>query len=371
MKVIHILNELKFSGAEIMYVDAAPIFQRKGCELTVMATATELGAYAPYFERAGFQIIHQPMPILKNYFSRIEFYVQVIKLFKKEKFQVVHIHRSNAMWGFALCAWLVNTKSVYTFHSVFPTRFFTYPYHYLLRWSAKTIFKCQFQTISDSVFEHELKLYHNKTTKVYNWYGSNRYFPAIEGEKDAVRKALNISNETFVLISIGGCSSGKRHSDIIQALPLILKEIPDCLYLHLGKGETESDEMQLVKDLGLESQVRFCDNQTDVRQYLIASDVYLMTSRFEGISLTTIEAMACKIPCVLYDVLGLRDFNREGENSILIPEDCNLLAEKVIAVARKPTEAKEMVIRAKNFVDDKFSIEKNTTQIFELYTPRK
>lgn len=367
MKVIHILNSLKFSGAEIMYVDAAPIFQRKGCELTVMATAIELGEYSPYFESAGFQVIHQPMPSIKNYFSRIKFYVQVIKMFKKEKFQVVHVHSSQAMWGMAMCAWLANIRSVYTFHNVFQTRFFTYPYHCLLRWSAKSIFKCQFQTISDSVFEHELKLYHNKTTKVYNWYGNSRYFPAMEGEKEAVRKVLNISNETFVLISIGGCSTVKRHSDIIQALPLILREIPDCLYLHLGKGETESDEMQLVKDLGLEFQVRFCENQTDVRKYLIASDIYLMTSRFEGISITTIEAMACEIPSILYDVPGLRDFNKQGDNSILISEDYKLLAEKVIYLKENPQKVIDVVKSAKFFVDNSFNMNTNVDEIFKLY----
>lgn len=49
MKVIHFLYELKFSGAEIMYVDAAPIFQKFGCELTVVNTAPQLGEYASSF----------------------------------------------------------------------------------------------------------------------------------------------------------------------------------------------------------------------------------------------------------------------------------------------------------------------------------
>jgi glycosyltransferase involved in cell wall biosynthesis len=368
MKVIHILIELKFSGAEIMYVDAAPIFKKKGCELTVMATANELGEYAPYFERAGYQIIHQPMPPLKNYFNRIKFYRTVIKLLKNENFDVVHIHSPNAMWGMALCAWLVNVKSVFTFHNVFPTRFFTYPYHCLLRWSAKNIFNCRFQTISDSVYDHELKLYYNKTKKIYNWYGESRFFPGLESEKEKVRKELGISNEDLVLISIGGCSSVKRHSDIINALPSVLKEIPNCLYLHLGKGDTECDEIELVKELGLERNIRFCDNQTDVRKYLIASDIYLMTSIFEGISLTTIEAMACGIPAILYDVPGLRDFNKDAVNSILIEEDYHLLAEKIIGLRTSPIEANEMAIRAKKFVNIQFSMENNADQIFELYT---
>ncbi|NGY37401.1 glycosyltransferase [Flavobacterium sp. XN-5] len=367
MKIIHILHSLKFSGAEIMYVDAAPFFQEKGCELTVMATATELGQYAPFFERAGYKVMHHPMPPLKRYIQRIRYYNVIIKLLKKEQFDVVHIHSSAARWGFAFCAWLANIKSVYTFHAVFPTRVLTYPYHCLIRWSAKIIFKCRFQAISDSVYDHELKLYHNKTTKVYNWYGHTRFFPAAEGEKFAVRKELGISEKTLVLISVGGCNDNKRHTDIIKALSLILEKIPDCLYLHLGKGCTEADEIQLAKDLGVNDKVRFCGNQEEVRKYLIASDIYLMTSCFEGISITTIEAMACKTPAILYDVPGLRDFNKSGKNSVLIAEDYRLLADTVVELIADKKEMTEMSKSAQDLVNQLFNIQNNAEEIYELY----
>ena len=62
MKIVHVLNELKFSGAEIMYVDAARVFQEKGGDLMVVATAPEIGEYAPNFERAGYEVFHKPFP---------------------------------------------------------------------------------------------------------------------------------------------------------------------------------------------------------------------------------------------------------------------------------------------------------------------
>lgn len=367
MKVIHILHELKFSGAEIMYVDAAPIFQGKGCDLTVMATAKDLGEYAPYFKQAGYIVMHRPIPQLKNYFNRIKFYVAFIKLIKKEKYEVVHIHSHPTMWGLSLCAWVAKAKSVYTFHNVFPTHLLTYPYHCLLRWSAKYIFKCQFQTISDSVYNHEFNFYHNKTTKVYNWYGSNRYFPAENEEKKLARNELGVDQESFVMISVGGCSPIKRHSEIIKALPNIIEKLPNCLYLHLGKGDSEAEEIQLARKLGVEDHIRFCENQENVRKYLISSDVYLMPSRFEGISITTIEAMACQIPTILYNVPGLRDFNKTGENCILIPEDYRILGEKVIFIEANKNISLEMVVRANEFVNKNFAMKTNVDKIFNLY----
>ena len=367
MKIVHILNELKFSGAEIMYVDAAPVFQEKGCDLSVVATAPQVGEFAPYFERAGYEVFHKPYPDLKNYISRIKFYRNFINFIKNENIDVVHIHSNGAMWGMALCAWLAGIKSVNTYHSVFPTKWYSYYYHRFLRWSAKNIFKCKFQSIGDSVYDHELNLFKNKTIKIRNWYGSNRYYPAEVEEKKQNRQDLVIPENAFVVISVGGCDHNKRHHDIIKALPLIVDQIPNLIYLHLGCGKTEEEEKQLSVDKGVSEYVRFCGNQRDVRKYLTASDVYLMTSHYEGISITTIEAMACKIPTILYDVPGLRDFNKKGENSILIQEDYAVLAEKIIYLFKHPEKITEISNNAIAMVEEYYGMEKNATQIYNLY----
>ncbi len=182
MKVIHIFHSLKFSGAEIMYVNAAQYFQEQGCELTAMATGKELGEFVPYFEQAGYKIIHFPMPDLQYVFKRIIFYLHFINLIKKGKYDVIHIQKNKAMWGISLCARIAHIKSVYTFHNVYPTRILTFPYHFFIRWSAKYLFNCRFHTISDSVYDNELYKYYNKTTKIYNWFDNNKYYPATSKE---------------------------------------------------------------------------------------------------------------------------------------------------------------------------------------------
>lgn len=367
MKILHVLHELKFSGAEIMYVDAAPVFQKKGVKLMVVATASELGEFAPYFERARYKVFHKPFPPLRNYLNRIKYYGEFVKFIKIENIDVVHTHSHGSMWGMALCARLAGKKSVYTFHNVFKSNWYSHFYHYLLRWSAKKIFNCKFQTIGNSVHDNELKLYRNKTIKIENWYGSNRLYPAQKNEKSQVRKELNISDNSLVLISIGGCSHIKRHYEIIKALPLILNEYPNVLYLHLGSGETESEEKELAHDLGLTEYIRFYGNQQDVRKFLIVSDIFLMPSTNEGMPITAIETMGCKIPTILYDVPGLRDFNNNGENSILIPEDYKVLAEKVIFLNNHPEEGFRIANSAKNMVDECYNMEKNALKIYELY----
>lgn len=367
MKVVHILHELKYSGAEIMYVDAAPVFQSLGCELAVVATADNLGEYASSFEAAGYQVYHKPSPRSTQIIKKIAYFKNFIRFLKREQIDVVHVHSSGVFWGMALCAWLAGKRCVYTFHNVFPTNWYSHPYHILQRLTSKHILKCRFQTISDSVTSNELKRFKNKTTKIYNWYGSNRYRPAEPGEKKQARESLGIPVDALVLISVGGCSHIKRHSDILKALPEILKSHPNCIYLHLGTGHIETEEKQLAEELNISSKVRFYGNQKQVRQFLIASDIYLMPSKHEGIPITTIEAMACKIPAILYNVPGLRDFNAEGENSIIIPADHKTLAQSVIKLQNDPAMKDRISSNAYNLVSHKFSMNINAREIFQLY----
>ena len=365
MKILHILHELKFSGAEIMYVDAAPVFQRLGCDLSVVNTANRLGEYAPYFEKAGYKFFFRPYP--NKYLKRWKYYRDTIKLLKMEKYDVVHIHSSALKWGMSFCAWKAGCKSVYTFHNVFRSHWYSYLWHWWLRWSAKHLFGCIFQSISDSVYENERNYYHNNTIKIYNWYGCTRFYPALPNEKQKVRENLNIPQNSLVIISIGGCSPIKRHTDIIKALPEIIKVLPNVIYLHLGEGISLDEEKSLAKELNVEKNIWFCGNQSNVRKYLIASDIYVMPSKHEGIPITTIEAMACLIPSVLYNVPGLRDFNKEKECSEVIKEDCSVLAETIIKLYQDKKKQQYLTQNAKEFVDQNFYMETNVKQIFELY----
>jgi glycosyltransferase involved in cell wall biosynthesis len=77
--------------------------------------------------------------------------------------------------------------------------------------------------------------------------------------------------------------------------------------------------------------------------------------------------MACKIPAILYDVPGLRDFNKSGINSILIVEDYELLAETIVNIAADKKEMIDVSERAELFVNNLFNMQNNAHKIYELY----
>lgn len=93
-----------------------------------------------------------------------------------------------------------------------------------------------------------------------------------------------------------------------------------------------------------------------------------MPSRFEGIPITTIEAMGTGIPTVLYNVPGLRDFNEGGvERSLLTEENPEALASAILRLYCDKKLSSEISERAKDFVDNKFGMQANATKIYQLY----
>lgn len=349
-----------------MYAGAADEFKKQGCELVVMASADDLGEFAPVFRQSGYEVIHFPYP--KNLINRWLYYRKMIKYVRDHNIDVIHIHSSGMKWGMSLVARAAGIRSVYTFHSCFKSRTVTWPWHKWLRWSAKHVFGCKFQSISDSVCDNERSYWHNDTIKIYNWYNNNKFYPPIPGEKEKMRRQLGISADAIVFISVGGCSHIKRHSEIINIIPQLKAKYSKILYLHLGQGSDTDAEKQLAESLGVKNEIRFIGNTQDVRKYLIASDIYLMTSKFEGISITTIEAMACRIPAVVYDVPGLRDFNNEAECALIVQPEPKALLEGIDKVLSTPSLSAHLTENAYQLVTSRFFMPTNTKEIYRLYT---
>lgn len=369
MKVLHVFNEIKFSGGEIMYVNAAPLFQKSGIQLLALSTGDTEGAYSSEFKKAGIKVIHKPLPgNAKNPLFLYKYFKDVFAFIKQEKIDVVHIHRASYYWYFALVAKLAKVKAVRTVHNVFKNRSITLPKAIIERYTSRKLFNLKFQSIGPSVEANELNYYKNPTIRINNWFDNKKFYPVVSNEeRNNTRDALGISRNEFVIISIGGCSPIKNHHDIIRAIPLILAACENITYLHLGCGQTEAEEKKLAEELGITGKVRFAGNKTNVRDYLIASDLYVMPSKFEGLGNAAVEAMACGLPSVLYNVPGLKDLIHNNDNGYLIEPDYKLLAEKIIELINHPGTGKQMGKNAQAYVNNEFSIAKSVKQIIGLY----
>jgi glycosyltransferase involved in cell wall biosynthesis len=368
MRILHIFNEINFSGAEIMYANAASLFQDEGFELLALSTGEKLGNYLHQFEAESIEVHHMKLPIREyNPFYLVYYFKKVYRFVKSHNIDVIHIHRSRHFLFFSLVGFLANVKTIRTVHNVFKHRKWTWIKGCFERLVARKFLNVTFQTIGESVYNNELNYYKNKSILIDNWFDNKRFYKQTSvKEREVLRKKLQIASNAYVVISTGGCSNVKNHHDIIRALKIVNEKI-DCTYLHLGEGVTTEEEKQLSINLGVDNKIRFLGNRNNVRDYLIASDLYLMPSRFEGLAIAAIEAMACEKSSVLYNVVGLKDLIKDNNNGFLISESYTELADKILFSQANSAVTSKMAENAAKFVKEKFSIEKGVSNIIKLY----
>jgi glycosyltransferase involved in cell wall biosynthesis len=366
MKVLHLFSEIKFSGAEIMYRNAARYFQDNGVDLFAWATGISVGEFAQAFEEQGIIVQHHPLPQRKSLYSTWKYYRHLYSYLREGNFDILHIHRQD-LFVAAIVARLAGVRCVKTQHNVFRNRWFTRPYAILRRFVVRKVFSLVFHSIGPSVYANELEYYKNPSVQINNWYDSLRFYPATSlTEKQELRAQLEIPNNAFVVISVGGCSDIKKHSDILRAFASVGEGL-DFNYLHLGTGSLEREEQALASELGISEKVRFVGNTDKVREYLVAADVFAMPSKFEGLGNAALEAMACGVPPVLYDVPGLRDLVVDRDNGYLIRPDWQQLAKTFQRCHANPEEREGLGTKAAEHVENHYSMSKNVMAMIDLY----
>ena len=367
-KVLHILHALRFSGAEIMLKVAAPEFQRQGLELHILSDVPPASSdYTATLEAAGYTIHYLPWVSgqLKNLWA-------VRRFLQAHQFDVIHNHTEQNFLWYSLAARQVGVpRFVHTVHSNFDFKGLVRAKRAAYRLVARRLLGVQFIAIGTSVQATERRVSFNPTALVFNWTDATRFFPARSAtERSQARQALGLHPNNLVLVSVGGCVESKNHHAIVTALSLLPPELAArVVYLHVGDGHLHADEQAYAASLNLRAEVRFLGQQQQVRDVLIASDIYLMSSHYEGLSISLLEAQSCAVPAVVYDALGLRDLVRDHHTGRLVPPTPTHLAAAITELAANPGELARLGRAGYQQTQQQFSLKQSLQQLLALYGP--
>jgi glycosyltransferase involved in cell wall biosynthesis len=156
----------------------------------------------------------------------------------------------------------------------------------------------------------------------------------------------------FVLGSLGRLERQKGHTHLLAALEILiakepaLKEKITCLLA--GSGSLEGRLKAQAAEAGLSGNVMFCGEISDVRDFLAASDIFVMPSLAEGQPLALLEAMAMGKPVVASDIDGINETAVSGSEALLVPPaDPSTLAEAILKLVRDMPTALAMGRKAR------------------------
>ena len=176
----------------------------------------------------------------------------------------------------------------------------------------------------------------------------------IKETKSELRKEFNISNDNFVILSVGRHIPRKNFQLVLRALNEInrlnLNPSFKIKYFLIGEGEETTNLKQLTKDLNLENQVVFlgrCDVTTRNKYYKMA-DLFIMPSitknnDIEGFGIVFLEANYFKVPVIGTATGGMSEAIIDGGTGFLIKQnDINDLVDKIIFLYNNEVIRKEM-----------------------------
>ena len=149
----------------------------------------------------------------------------------------------------------------------------------------------------------------------------DKFIPQTSGEKKELRKQYSYSDEDFILICVAELNHNKHQDLLIYMMAKLVKKIPNIKLLLVGRGELFDEYFELIKTLGIESNVKILGYRNDVSNLMKLSDVAVSSSRREGLPLSVMEAMATGLPLVVSNCRGNRDLVRHDENGFIYEID--------------------------------------------------
>jgi glycosyltransferase involved in cell wall biosynthesis len=179
-------------------------------------------------------------------------------------------------------------------------------------------------------------------------------------DREAVRAEFNISQQVPLVGSLGRLTPQKGYDMLLEALASLPNK--DIQALVAGTGEQMQELKQLAKRLGIHQRVQFVGFRKDADRILSAFDVYVQPSRFEGMPIAVLEAMAAGCPIVASAVDGNRDLIEDGVTGWLVqPEDTDALCNALKAALSNNEEAKKRGSAAFQYVKNNCNLEKMIT----------
>ncbi len=348
MRILHVITSLRTGGAERLMVDMLPRMKAKGHEVDLCVFD---GVRTPFYEELGSKGV-RVIPLGHSVYSLVNLF-KLIPLMRG--YDIVHSHNTACQYFVAIASFFSKCKIYTTEHNTSNRRRNVW-WRMLDRWMYGRYEKvvCISELTKKNLIQHIGGSFEDNCAIIYNGIDLKTY---------SGLPSSHITNKKKVLM-VSAFRAQKDQKTLIKAM----KELPSDYVLELAGGGEERliDECkQLVRELQLDGRVEFMGVRTDIPSLLAESDVVVLSSHYEGLSLSSLEGMASGKPFIASDVEGLHDV--VGGYGVLFPhKDVQALAHEIQHLCEDATYAEDIVARCQKRVK-MFDIEVMVQKYLQLY----
>ena len=313
MKILQVITSLYTGGAEKLIVDMVPLYKKRGYQVDVLLFDGTDTSFKKQLIEKGISVFSLSKG--ENVYNPW-FIFKLLPYLKK--YDIVHTHNTACQLFAAVGSVLCSVVLATTEHTTTNRRRDWWWYKPIDKWMYK-----QYQSIiciSDKAKEN-LCVYlgtNNRIQTIYNGIDCELYQIAEEH--------LDWKKDKIIITMVAGFRYQKDQDTLIRALGYL----PSKYHLWLvGDGERRSILENLVCEESLENRVTFWGIRSDVPQILKSSDIIVMSSHWEGLSLSSLEGMSVGKPFIASDVDGLHEI--VSGYGLLFPHgNAKALAEEIV-----------------------------------------
>ncbi|MBF8457249.1 glycosyltransferase [Kaistella sp. G5-32] len=329
MKILHVINSLATGGAEKLVVDTLPLYAEHGIEIDLLLLN---GTEYPFFKELaslkccgiftlGMGSVYNPLhvlkiiPFLKNYDAvhihlfPVQYWVVLAKIFSRSKTKLIFTEHSTS-----------NRRIQGNVFMRFTDVIFYRQYNKIICITAKI----------QEILQYYTKLDNKKFVVIQNGVDLSKISQAIPTDKRLLPNDYTDNN--LYLIQVSSFQEPKDQKTLIRAMTLL----PNHYQLILvGVGPLKKECEDLAANLGLKNRVSFLGTRMDVAALLKMVDIIILSSKYEGLSLSSIEGMASGKPFVASDVPGLKEVV-SGAGILFPVGDEKKLAKEILHLSNDP-----------------------------------
>ena len=244
--------------------------------------------------------------------GNIRAFNNLVKIQKREKFDIVHVHTPIAsIYGRLLKLRFKNLKTIYTAHG----------YHFLkggskLGWIMyypieKIMAKLTDTTININSEDYEITKNKLKPKNCYLLNGVgldlNQYKKLSKEEIVNKKKELSLKESDFVVLMIAELNENKNQIQLIKAMEVLKDKYPEIKSICVGEGDKLLELQDEVKNRGLKDKVIFLGFRNDINELINICNIGVLLSYREGLPRNLMELMACGKKVIATNIRGCRD----------------------------------------------------------------
>lgn len=356
MRIVQLITHMyEVGGAQVHVLDISKRLEADGHRVSILyGTENQLAEelFVNEIEYIPLNHLIRKVNVIKDILA----FWEIRKTLKQKKPDIVAIHSSKAGIIGRIACWTLGIPFVFTAHGWAFTDGVEKNKQFFYRLLEKWIGKITKKVITVCDYDRILALHHQVLT-------SAKLETIHNGVIDRSNPNKHIAPVEIVkILMVARFDIPKKQLELLEALALI-KEL-NWHMIFAGDGRLREQAAQYVQEHNLGHKVTFLGNHSNVSDLLHDADIFVLTSSWEGLPLSILEAMSHGLPIIASNVGGVKEAVRNSENGFLIHHNLPVLLSTLI---EDPFLRKQMGKKSREIYETSFTFERMYSQTLLSY----